>query len=560
MGSYNDGDFIFRPKFGRARAQTFRNDILAQMARIRSGRPNGSRARPGARCGVGVPMASKNARRVIVKAHIVKMTAYGTGAARQHLAYVQREGVEKDGSKGLAYGADGPSDAKAFAQPLPNEKHQFRLIVSPEDAGELEMTHFVRRYMASVERDLHQPLQWMAVNHYNTDHPHVHIIIRGVDKDGEQLRMDRGYISQGLRERAQDLVTRELGPRYDWEIQRQRLHEVDKNRVTGLDAEVKRLTENDVIEVRGPRLRVEERLLLGRLKHLETLGLAKQQSSSSWRLTQDWQQQLRDLGKRGDIIARMHQAIGGDPTRYEIMQPGALPQTPSAQRKPIVARVVRKDICDDRPNSYSLMLETLDGRALYTSLRARDSEVIRHGDLVVVGWTQESTTADGRPKPAELRVVRQALTLQEQIGYAGPVWLDRVSRSELADTGLGTKVADALNQREQFLQRHGIRPDDPGRVSALLELERRTVGEQRSRKAGETFLENVPTAFRGRVSITEATSSGMQYAVISDASRFVLVPVTNELKEQIGKQVVVSQTEGRLVVRSLGKDRGDKER
>ena len=564
--SWDDEGPVFRPKFGRARtgegtrAKTFRNDVLAAIGRIRPGWSNGqrwrSRTRPPARCGVAVPIASAKSRRVIVKAHIVKMTAYGSGAARFHLAYVQREGVERDGSKGMAYGSDGPADAKAFATPIPSEKHQFRLIVSPEDAGELDMTAFARRYMASVQKDLHQPLQWMAVNHYNTDHPHVHIIIRGVDKHGEQVRMERGYISHGLRERAQDVVTRELGPRNDLDIQRQRLHDVDKARIIGLDAELKRMTENDVIDVRGRRPpRVDEKLLIRRLEHLQSLELAKRHSSTAWQLVPGWQDRLREMARHNDVIARMHRAIGGDRNRYEVHpQPEHFAGT-----VPIVARVAHKEICDERPNAYSIILETSDGRGLYASIVARDAEKVREGDLVVVGCSDRAAAPDGRQKAPELQLVRQPMKLEEQIRYAGPVWLDQVVPSELASRGFGRNVAEAIAQRKQTLRSHGIRPDDPERTALLRELEQRTAGERHSRMERETFLEKVPSGFRGRVSITEPSPNGTVYAAISDSSRFVLVPLTHELKAQIGKQVVVTRTEDRgLVVRGLDKNRGDR--
>jgi type IV secretory pathway VirD2 relaxase len=134
------------------------------------------------------------ARRVIIKAHLLRMNASGAKAAALHVRYIERDGVEKDGSKGALYDADGPARAEAFEQPRLGEKHRFRLIVSPEDAAELDLTDYVRRLMATVERDVDRKLEWAAVNHHDTGHPHVHIVIRGVDRDGREVRLDRGYI------------------------------------------------------------------------------------------------------------------------------------------------------------------------------------------------------------------------------------------------------------------------------------------------------------------------------------------------------------------------------
>jgi type IV secretory pathway VirD2 relaxase len=114
---------------------------------------------------------------------VARLSGRGARAAVLHLRYIERDGVEKDGSKGVLYDATGRVSAEAFEQPRVGEKHQFRVIVSPEDAAELDLTLYVRRLMAQVEQDLGRTVEWAAVNHYNTAHPHAHLVIRGVDRD-----------------------------------------------------------------------------------------------------------------------------------------------------------------------------------------------------------------------------------------------------------------------------------------------------------------------------------------------------------------------------------------
>jgi type IV secretory pathway VirD2 relaxase len=62
-----------------------------------------------------------------------------------------------------------------------------------------------------MEEDLGTDLEWIAVKHHNTEHPHVHIVVRGVRGDGQSLRLSRDYVQQGIRSIAQDLCTRQLG-------------------------------------------------------------------------------------------------------------------------------------------------------------------------------------------------------------------------------------------------------------------------------------------------------------------------------------------------------------
>src|SRR5579859_5627328 len=136
----------------------------------------------------------QSARRVVVKAHLQKLRGHGAQAAASHLRYIEREGVEKDGSPGRLYGPEGPVPREVFEQPRLGEKHQFRFIVSPEDARDLDLTSYVRELMVRVERDLGRSIEWAAVNHHDTEHPHAHVIVRGVCREGRALRMDRTYI------------------------------------------------------------------------------------------------------------------------------------------------------------------------------------------------------------------------------------------------------------------------------------------------------------------------------------------------------------------------------
>ncbi len=237
---------IFRPKLGkarnardRARSGSFRNALLAAVRAYGGAyRKATTVRRRQVRILVRAPRA--DARRVVVKARFVKMTPRGAKAAALHLRYIARDGVEKDGSSGVLYGADGPARRDAFEEPRRGEPHQFRIIVSPEDADELDLTAYVRSYMARVEKDMGQPLEWAAVNHYDTAHPHAHLVVRGVDRRGRQVRFDREYISNGMRWRAQELATLELGPRNEIDMQRSRRKEVEQERYTSLDPDIER--------------------------------------------------------------------------------------------------------------------------------------------------------------------------------------------------------------------------------------------------------------------------------------------------------------------------------
>src|SRR5450432_2680682 len=124
---------------------------------------------------------------------------------------------------------------EAVREPRAREQRQFRFIVSPEDGDRLDLKEFTREFMQRVEKDTGRSLIWAAVNHHNTDNPDVHIVIRGVDRDGEDVRIDGRYIGQEMRWRAQEVLTRELGPRLEIDLSRERTLDIDRHRLTEID-------------------------------------------------------------------------------------------------------------------------------------------------------------------------------------------------------------------------------------------------------------------------------------------------------------------------------------
>ena len=115
----------------------------------------------------------------------------------QHLTYLKRDGVTRDGKDAELFGADPePVNGKLFAERCGDDRHHFRFIVSPEDATELaDVRTFTRELLTDMEKDLGTRLDWVAVDHWNTDNPHVHVLVRGKADDGRDLVIDRGYIS-----------------------------------------------------------------------------------------------------------------------------------------------------------------------------------------------------------------------------------------------------------------------------------------------------------------------------------------------------------------------------
>jgi type IV secretory pathway VirD2 relaxase len=329
----------------------------------------------------------RDSRRCVIKARIVKTTGRGLAAARLHLAYIERDGVERDGSAGRLYGADETLDRASVVDAIAGEQHGFRFIISPED--DVDLTTFTRDLMRQVERDLAVKLRWGAVNHYNTDNPHVHLVVRGVDHDGREVWIDRAYITERMRWQAQHLLTNELGPRPEHEIERQLDREIDQERFTSVDRRLAAVLGPDQTADVG-RLALatadaERRRLVGRLQVLETMELAERTAAGAWRLDANWQGALRELGERNDIIKRVHRAMG-DSAR----QAGLQVIDGNVACAPIEGVVRQKGLHDELRGDVYAVVETPRGDAAYVRLDPVSSEAIAEGAIVRVAVEKQT--------------------------------------------------------------------------------------------------------------------------------------------------------------------------
>src|ERR1700686_2005817 len=133
-------------------------------------------------------------RRVVIMTRIVRHqgSKFRSAPLSKHVAYLKREGVTRDGADARMFDArSDDTDTRAFAERCEDGRHHFRFTVSPEDAGEMaDLRAFTRELMADAERDLGTKLDWVAVDHWDTGNPHVHVLLSGKQEDGQDLVID----------------------------------------------------------------------------------------------------------------------------------------------------------------------------------------------------------------------------------------------------------------------------------------------------------------------------------------------------------------------------------
>ncbi|WP_211477108.1 relaxase/mobilization nuclease domain-containing protein [Acidiphilium multivorum] len=511
------------------------------------------------------------ARRVVVKARVVRHRGqkFRSAPLSAHLSYLKREGVSRDGEKGVMFDATSDrADDRAFAERSEDDRHHFRFIVSPEDAGEMtDLKAFTRDLVRQMEGDLGTELDWVAVDHWNTDNPHVHLLVRGVDETGADLVIARDYISRGLRSRAEDLVSLEHGPKPEHAIRSALEREVDADRWTRLDVEIRfAADETGLVDLRpaqpGPEDSEQRRLMVGRLQKLERMGLATAAGSAQWMVGLEAENTLRDLGMRGDIIKTMHRAFierGQDRGVGDYVLEAGSPEAP------IIGRLVDKGLHDELTGEAYAVIDGTDGRAHH--VRFRGVEAFEHAPPI--GGIVEVRRFGGQddPRPTLVLAPRSDLDLNRQVEAPGATWLDHrlVERRPmpLARGGFGGEVREAMKARTEHLVQEGLARRQGDHVTferdLLASLRRRELDETTEKLSAETGLprtqaaagEQVMGVYRRRLTL----SSG-RFAMIDDGLGFQLVPWSPSLEKKLGQHVSGAAREDGGIEWSIGRKRG----
>jgi type IV secretory pathway VirD2 relaxase len=309
------------------------------------------------------------------------------GGWKAHGTYLERESAKGDGQQkeketGLEHDMQSThSDRLGLAREHSlgsladgwqhaGDERIFKVIVSPEDSM-ADFERISRDMITRIEQHTGAPVQWAGVVHRNTEHPHAHLLVRGRLPSGEPLKLPPALIRKGLREAVQSSLTRQLGPRTIEEIEQQKQVELTANRVTPLDRRLAgRMASYDtdpVFRDVGTSATAAE---LARLRHLQKLGLSKQDIVHSWLIRSDFLNQLRemkDIQDRARTLFRSGVAIS-DPHA---------PMEYSTSSKKLVGRVLLNSE-DERTGALQTIFETTHGKI----------EIIRHDGTLRAAWSR----------------------------------------------------------------------------------------------------------------------------------------------------------------------------
>ena len=297
------------------------------------------------------PFAFDGRQRAVVKLHYFAHAKGGGGALKAHARYIARDSAakpeeislskaetERDGAAARDEGdrrqpprqehwvfydaaRDSVSGARLAEQWAQSDKRHFRVILSAENGGRLgDLKSYTREVMARAETALGTKLEWFAIDHFDTDNPHTHIVLRSVRDDGRNLVIPREFVQHGFRNAARDAATSRLGQRTRDDARKALQREALAHAPTRLDTLIAaQLDERRTIrlaELRAPNGSPDMTdALKARARELKNLGLAQEVRRNIFRFEAGWREALKAMELHLDIRKSLMQARAQEATR-----------------------------------------------------------------------------------------------------------------------------------------------------------------------------------------------------------------------------------------------------
>jgi hypothetical protein len=354
---------------------------------------------------------------------IVKVAYHGHGGSGgskllAHGRYLERDGAGEDGEPAKFYDRDGSiGDAEARLEVWAEEDNRhFRIVVAPESGARFEdVQDLTRALMARMERDLGAALDWLAVNHHNTDNPHSHVILRGQTKDGVELLIPRDYVRYGLRHAAREIATQMLGRRGRADERLALDRETRAERFTRLDdilvRDVRAGKETRIQKVGKGRQPILRAALRNRVRELTRLGLVREIRRGVFEFDPHWARRLRDIGRRLDIKRALGRPIGPDQKRLRLYNP-------SMGR--ISGEVVEAGVRSEETGKVYLIVQDQRLGPVFVNTHRSVTQGLERGSWLAV----EASFSKGSAARVSITSLSR-LPLQEQIHAVAETELDR---------------------------------------------------------------------------------------------------------------------------------------
>ena len=300
----------------------------------------------------------------------------------------------------------------------------WKFIISPEFGDRADLERLTRDLMGRIETDLGGPLEWVAVVHRNTEHPHAHVALRGVAADGTPLRLNRDYVKRGVREIAEDLCTRQMGFRTSLDAAEAERREVGETRFTSLDRTILRNARADEkgSVLAQPKMKPH---VCARLVFLSRMGLAKRDDHGTWVLKSNMEQVLRAMQRARDrqkTLFAQGALVSDQRLPIEVLD--------WRQIKSVDGRVLMHGE-DEQSGKRFMMLEATSAKVLYIEYTPEMEGIRGRGGLKANSFLRLRNVSEKGRLSVEV----------EDLGHSAAMLTNRTMLrekiSELRETGLG---------------------------------------------------------------------------------------------------------------------------
>jgi len=152
------------------------------------------------------------------------------GKALAHVKYIQhRPGPDREPGGREMFDENGDRvDAKEMRKAIREAGGDrvvvHKLMLAPE-INPQDKKAFTRDVMAKLGQDMGRDLRWFGVEHNNTDHHHIHVVVLGKDRNGTEIKIRLSDI-----ERAKEHGDRYLEKWHPRELERSRKDREDRER------------------------------------------------------------------------------------------------------------------------------------------------------------------------------------------------------------------------------------------------------------------------------------------------------------------------------------------
>ena len=233
----------------------------------------------------------------------------------------------------------------------------FRIFLSPE-SSQIDIKDLAEKFMVKLERQTGYRLYWQGACHYDTAHPHAHLLINGVDKTGREVYIPKDIVKTFMRDTAQDICTTQIGSRTIEDIKRQKEQELLAPRYTKLDDHIQKFCygTNRILPI--GILHDKERIL-ARMETLRKLNLCTYENGG-YTFKPNWHEDLKTNGRYNAFLKARESLLHTDKSQMKLYT-GELGKISGK-----VTQIYRTD--GDASDNHAVVIESLEGKAYFVPL------------------------------------------------------------------------------------------------------------------------------------------------------------------------------------------------